>query len=181
MKGNAFGRHWIAIVACVILAALIAGVSYLSFFYQPILVLGTEGFGPIQSSGQGMNSYNNAVTIRNPGWSSVTISAVGRASSGYRASAWRVSKVKLCTVRYHGSVMCDGTESTGSPESGIVPFKAFTVPTNKTYSLLWRMTYKCRQVSYDEQMSVPLRIHYLWIFTRNVTLTATTFAPNCVN
>jgi hypothetical protein len=181
MKGNAFGRHWIAIVACVIVAVLIAGVAYFSFFYQPILVVGTGGFGPTSSSGQAMTSYNNAVTIRNSGWSSVTISAIGRVSSGYRASEWRVSKVKLCTIRYHGNVMCNGSESTGSPGSGIEPFKAFTIPTNKINDLLWRMTYKCGQVTSDVQMSVPLRIHYLWIFSRSVTLTATTFAPACVN
>jgi hypothetical protein len=181
MKGNTLGRHRIALVAGVVVAVLIAGVAYIAFIYQPILSLGGFGFGPNSDSGQMMRSYNTDVTMRNSGWSSVTITAIGRASSEYRTSQWRASEVKLCTVRYLGNVMCNGSEATGNPGSGTVPFREFTIPTNKTYDLLWRITYECGHVTSDVQFSVPLSIHYLWIFSRTVTLATTTFAPDCVN
>ena len=169
----------IALLCCATVVAIGIAFLYLAFWYQPIDLVGTVGFGKNTVNSDQSRGYTNDVTLRDSGISTVKIEEIAQASSTYPLTAWRVGTVEICNFKEQGNLTCPGGNSISQAGAHTETFRPIDIQKGNTVDFLWRMTYACGRVATTVDMRIPLTIQYLGLFNKTINLNVLTFAPAC--
>jgi hypothetical protein len=173
-----FIRSRLIAIVLVLIAALIIALVIFIVTYQPLTWAGGSTTWRDRAQSSSRTTYETLI-VRDLGLLPVSILSIGNNLVSDSKDFSQVGNVALCTLNYKEGVTCTQSKFTGLPV--VRAFRAFNLHSNETQSIVWRSTFTCpKGLSVDEFVTVPIRLHYLWFFTKTVNLTTASAFDTCL-